>query len=79
MAGKMVTAAYAKEAPASMRAYLLEGGPAPGTFGRDLRTASNQVPRWAWATLSVLFGGMAWFAWKRTQPEKKKAALAGAS
>ena len=36
------------------RRYI-EGGEKPGTFLRDLGTASGQVPRWAWIAVGVGF------------------------
>lgn len=42
----------------------LSGGPKPGHFGRDLRASIDQVPRWAWVTLAVAFGGFAYMAYK---------------
>jgi hypothetical protein len=53
----------------SQRAYL-EGTGEQGTFWRDLATASNQVPRWAWVVLGALFVGMGYMAY-RNAPKKK--------
>jgi len=51
-------------APGSYRQWIA-GGSRPGSIGRDLATVTNQVPQWAWLTLSVLFGGLAYFSWRR--------------
>jgi hypothetical protein len=40
------------ELPADQRRYV-EGGDKPGTFFRDLGTASNQVPQWAWIVMGI--------------------------
>jgi len=42
----------------------IAGGEKPGHFGRDLRTAIDQVPRWAWATVAVAFGAFAYMAYR---------------
>jgi len=42
----------------------LAGGPKPGHFGRDLRAAIDQVPRWAWVTIAVTFGAFAYWSAK---------------
>ncbi len=42
----------------------LEGGDKPGTFGRDLKTSIDQVPRWAWATLAASFSVFAYMAYR---------------
>lgn len=42
----------------------LAGGERPGTFGRDMSTAINQVPRWAWIGMTVTFGLFAYLAWR---------------
>ena len=55
-------------APASFQRYVA-GGPEPGTYGRDVTTAMNQIPRWAWITMAVGFGGLAYFAWYRRKAE----------
>jgi len=48
----------------------LTGGPKPGNFGRDLRTAIDQVPQWAWATVAAGFSIFAYMAWRT---DKKRA------
>jgi len=45
-------------------AYLAGQGPKPGHFGRDLRAAIDQVPRWAWAIVGVSFSVFAYMAYK---------------
>lgn len=52
-------------------AEYLAGGDKPGSFGRDLGTAIDQVPRWAWATLAVVFGGVSYLTYRG---DKKRAA-----
>lgn len=42
-----------------------EGG---GGFGRDLITAFNQIPRWAWLTLAAVSSGVAYLAYRRKNP-----------
>ncbi len=51
-------------------ADYLAGGAKPGHFGRDLRAAIDQVPRWAWGTLAAGFGIFAYMAWRT---DKKRA------
>jgi len=51
-------------APSEWREHY-EGGERPGTFGRDVVTAMNQIPRWGWLTMGVAFGGLAFFSWWR--------------
>ncbi len=46
------------------RSYL-EGTAEPTTFWRDLATASNQVPRWAWLVMGALFVGMGYYVYKQ--------------
>jgi hypothetical protein len=48
----------------------LGGGAKPGTFVRDIETAIDQVPRWAWATVAVSFGLFAYMSWRG---DKKRA------
>lgn len=49
--------------PAKWDDYLA-GGEKPGTFARDLETALDQVPRWAWGVMAVAFGSFAYMAWR---------------
>jgi hypothetical protein len=42
------------ELPEAQRDYV-EGGDKPTTFFRDLGSAANQVPQWAWVALGVSF------------------------
>jgi hypothetical protein len=44
-------------------------GERPSTFSRDLETAIDQVPRWAWGTTAVLFGLFAYLSYRG---ERKK-------
>lgn len=53
-------------------AGYVNGGPRPGTFGRDLGSASNQAPQWAWLAVGVLFAGVGYWTWRKSQ--KKSAA-----
>jgi peptidoglycan hydrolase-like protein with peptidoglycan-binding domain len=39
------------------------------TLGRDLMTAVNQVPYWAWFVLAALSGGIAFVAYRRRNPK----------
>lgn len=41
-----------------------------GTFGRDLATAFNQVPQWAWLLLGGVSAGVAYLAYRRRNPRK---------
>ena len=59
-----------EDMPARQREYL-EGGERPGTFLRDLGTASNQVPRWVWIAVGVLFLGMAYYTHRKREKAKK--------
>ena len=45
-------------------AGYLDGGEKPGTFGRDLKTSIDQVPRWAWGTLAAAFTVFAVMAYR---------------
>lgn len=56
--------------PAGWRGYLA-GGDRPGTFTRDLGTAIDQVPRWGWATMTVVFGTFAYMAWRQDKKQRK--------
>jgi len=58
--------------PGGMREYLAGTGEKPGTFMRDVGTAIDQVPRWAWGAAAVLFGGFAYLAYRGDK--KRKAA-----
>ena len=49
---------------------LVDAPAGTGTFGRDLVTAFNQVPQWAWLLLGGLSGGMAYLAYRRRNPRK---------
>jgi len=55
--------------PGSFQRYLA-GGSEPSSFGRDLATASNQVPRWGWVTLGVALYGLAYLSWMRRGRDK---------
>lgn len=45
-------------------ALSASGGAHPSTFVRDLETAIDQVPRWAWGTTAVLFGLFAYLSYR---------------
>ncbi len=59
------------ELPSEQRAYV-EGGARPGTVLRDLGTAVNQVPRWAWGVSCIAFYLLAYSAYygSRKKPYK---------
>lgn len=42
-----------------------EASTTKGTFGRDMITAFNQVPQWAWLVLGGLSAGVAYLAYRR--------------
>jgi len=48
----------------------LQGGSRPGTFGRDLSTAMNQVPWWGYFVVGVGLSGLAFLAYRRRGPQK---------
>ncbi len=52
------------EMPRAHREYVVGGGSKPGTFGRDLAGAANQVPRWGWIVAGVALIGLGVWAWK---------------
>lgn len=49
---------------------FLEGGERPGTFWRDLATASNQIPRWAWLVLGALLLGLGYYSYRKNRPAR---------
>ena len=49
---------------------LAEAPTGKGTFGRDMITAFNQVPQWAWLLLAGVSGGVAYLAYRRRNPGK---------
>lgn len=51
----------------------LAGGDKPGTFGRDLMTSIDQVPRWIWGGLAVSFSVFAVMAYRTDRKREKKA------
>jgi len=53
--------------PRRLQAYAAGRGDRPSMFFRDLRGASNQVPRWAWGIATVAFGWVAYRAWRKRQ------------
>jgi len=55
---------------ASWAAYI-DGGPKPGTFGRDVKTSIDQVPRWAWGTLAASFSLFAVLAYRTDRKREK--------
>ncbi len=53
--------------PVPMQRYV-QTGAAPGTWQRDLVTASNQVPRWAYIVLaatSAWYARKSYLAWRK--------------
>lgn len=52
-------------------ANYLGGGEKPGTFGRDVRTAIDQVPRWAWGTVAAAFSVFAIMAYRTDRKREK--------
>ncbi len=38
----------------------------PSTFGRDLGSASNQAPQWAWLAAGVLLLGVGYWTWRKS-------------
>jgi hypothetical protein len=52
------------------RDYLAGEGDRPGTFTRDVGTAVDQVPRWAWGVLAGVTGIMAYFAYRADKRRK---------
>jgi len=49
--------------PADQREYLA-GGEKPGTFWRDLATASNQIPQLVWIALGVALMGLGYYSYR---------------
>jgi hypothetical protein len=49
---------------------ITEAPTGKGTFGRDIVTALNQVPQWAWLVLAGLSGTVAYVAYRRRNPGK---------
>jgi hypothetical protein len=45
-------------------AEYLAGGDKPGSLGRDLGTSIDQVPRWAWGVMAVVFGGVSYLTYR---------------
>jgi hypothetical protein len=45
-------------------ADYLAGGSKPGSFVRDIETAIDQVPRWAWITVAASFSLFSYMAWR---------------
>ncbi len=65
-AATMINLGYYKAAdifPQRWAAYI-EGGERPSAFGRDLSTAANQVPRWAWIVMAGTFSMLAYVSWR---------------
>lgn len=52
-------------------ADYISGGNKPGTFGRDLRTSIDQVPRWAWGTVAAAFSVFAVLAYRTDRKREK--------
>lgn len=48
-------------------ASYVDGGKRPGTLGRDLASASNQAPQWAWLAVGALFLGVGYWTWRASQ------------
>lgn len=47
--------------------YLEGAGKKPGTFARDLASASNQAPQWAWLAVGAVFLGVGFWTWRKSQ------------
>jgi hypothetical protein len=58
-----------EELPKDQRDFL-DGAAKPTTFWRDLATASNQVPMWAWIVLGVGLLGLGYVNWKNKDGKK---------
>jgi peptidoglycan hydrolase-like protein with peptidoglycan-binding domain len=54
-------------------AEYLSGGDKPGTFGRDLKTSIDQVPRWVWGTVAAGFSVFAIMAYRTDRKREKRA------
>lgn len=65
-----------EQAPPAMQAYLVSGRPM-GTARRDLGSALNQVPRWAYGVIGAVALYFAWRAYKQS-PKSARAELEGA-
>jgi len=50
----------------------LAGGKHPSTFPRDVATAIDQVPRWAWAATAATFGVFAYLAYRSDKKRRKE-------
>jgi hypothetical protein len=62
-----LTNAIAQNAPADVARYLQSGAPM-GTALRDVATASNQVPRWAYMAGGALLLYLAYRSYKQSRP-----------
>lgn len=60
-----------EDAPRSFKRFL-EGGKAPGTFGRDIAATMSQVPMWIWLGLGVGFYGLAYLGYRRSRSGKRR-------
>lgn len=49
---------------------LAEAPTGKGTFGRDVVTAFNQVPQWAWLVLGGVSLTVAYLAYRKRNPKK---------
>lgn len=48
-------------------AYVDGDGAKPSTLGRDLASASNQAPRWAWLAVGAVLLGVGFWTWKKSR------------
>lgn len=55
-----------EELPSGQRTYL-QTGEKPSTFFRDLGSAANQVPQWAWITLGVGFVALGVWTYRKAK------------
>lgn len=53
--------------PPRWAGYVKGDNEKPGTFGRDLGSASNQAPQWAWLVAGAVFLGVGYWTWRKSQ------------
>jgi hypothetical protein len=56
----------------AQRSYL-EGGARPGTFFRDLGTASNQVPQLVWLLVGSSLLGLGYYVYRKQSKSRRGA------
>lgn len=47
------------------RDHLLDGKKKPSSLGRDLATAANQIPWWAWLGTGLILAGAGYYSWRK--------------